>query len=187
MLDATGYAVLGIPQVHRQEATEKNPNGIPTVYYRVFSSRTGRGLGRIRYNYAKNYVETPDCIRTTFVPDNKFVFCPSTSPDPQKSKVLLEDVLVLMSLAGKLDTLATFGEESLTLYNIIRDYGSQIDREINSVAMEILKKYGFSENENGIFMYHPSSGESLTEYKLKRERELQNEQRQEVSRILANI
>ncbi len=191
MLDATGYAVLGIPEVCPQpKDSKRNPLGIPSVWFGIFST-SGVRLGRVRYNYASTYEETPNYIRMTFVPENKMLFCPSQSTDANKSMVLLQDVLALMALAGKLDTMAMFGVDSLIPYNVVRDYGSDIDKEINTAAIGILKKFGFMQDERkgkeGIYLYHPSCGHSLTEYKLKREKEMKYQLLEDSSRILARI
>ncbi len=190
MLDAVGYVVTSVPEVCSQRKDPKdNPDGIPTVFFGVFSTN-GMRLGKIRYNYSADYVATPtNYIRMSFMPDNKVLFHPNLSSDPGKSMKLLEDVVVLMALAAKMDTVAMYGVPSLIPYYVVRDYNSDINQKINAAIIPILEKYGFKrwDANKDVYLYHKGRGESLEAYKLLREKQREAQLRYEEMNIISRI
>lgn len=184
MIDAVGRVVLGVPR-----PWTKTP--FPTVCFDVRSVIGDVKLGRMRYNYAKDYEEAENYVRMTFVPDNKMLIHPSSSSEPGKTMQLLEDILVLGILAGSLDTLSTFGVSGLVPYNVIRDYGSQTNQEINEASLRILQRYGFRQDsrkdKKHVYIFNPNYVKQLETYKDRRENEMRGELCTEATRILQKI
>lgn len=184
MIDAVGRVKLGCPITW-----DRDP--FPTVYFDVKSVIGDVKLGRMRYNYAPNYKAEEAFVRMTFVPDNKMLIYPEC--DPGRSMALLEDILVLGILAGTLDTITTFGVGKLIPYNVIRDYGSEINKEINAASLSILTKYGFSQDSDPkkghIYLYTPNVQhlEKIDAYKKEREKMMKAEMLDEARRILQKI
>lgn len=179
MIDSVGRVTLGNPAIH-----SRNP--FPMVVYDVNSVIGNIRLGKMRFNYAESYKVGSQYVRMTFVPDNKMLIY----PDNSKSVQLLEDILLLGILAGSMDTISTFGKSGLIPYNIVRDYGNEINQTINAKALEILKKYGFVQDnsQNDIYIYDSSIGAAkILEYKERREKEMTTELKIDADRILQHI
>lgn len=179
MIDAVGRVTLSNPSTHSREP-------FPMVVYDVNSVIGNIRLGKMRFNYAESYKTEAHYVRMTFVPDNKMLIY----PDNAKSVQLLEDALVLGILLGSMDTISTFGKSGLIPYNIVRDYGNDINQTINAKALEILKKYGFVQDssQNDIYIYNSSIGAAkILEYKEKREKEMMYELKIDAQHILQHI
>lgn len=179
MIDAVGRVTLSNPSTHSREP-------FPMVVYDVNSVIGNIRLGKMRFNYAEAYKRDSHYVRMTFSPDNKMLIY----PDNAKSIQLLEDALVLGILVGSMDTISTFGKSGLIPYNIVRDYGNDVNQTINAKALDILTNYGFKQDSNAkdIYVYNASVGVAkILEYKEKREKEMMYELKIDAQHILQHI